>query len=159
MDRRTMLKTGSLAGIGALTLGTAACEKKDVDFYIAVVTGSMTQLKPFLPNQTVLIDKVISIAKSVNEAYQAGKLDSALLLANNLTAAINEVITAADVNLSDTVKMILSIANVALGTVAVLIEHSRPVPLVNRTMSSAEDNLRSLSSPTRVDAIFQASRP
>lgn len=152
LSRRRLLITGGAAGLGALTLSAVGCEKKDVDFYITTVTGSMTQLKQFLPNQAVLIDRAIAVARSVNQAYQDGKFDSALGLATNLTTTINDVIMAAGVNLSDTVKMILSIASVALGTVEVLIRNSAPAQLgavtAGRTPISSE----------RVNAIFEASR-
>lgn len=157
VTRRNLLKTGGLAVVGSLTMGTAGCPKKDVDFYVATVTGSLAQLKQFLPNQAALIDRAISIAKSVNKDYQDGKFDSALSLANNLTTTIDEIITAAGVNLSDTVKMILSIANVALGTIAVLIDNSRPSGVV--IASDAAQTMQSLASPKRVNAIFEASKP
>jgi hypothetical protein len=154
MNRRTLLKTGGMAAAGGLTIGVSGCDEKDVDFYIATVTGSMTQLKQFLPNQAALIDRAISIAKSVNSAYQDGKFDSALSLANNLTTTIDEIITAAGINLSDTVKMILSIANVALGTIAVLIANSGP----STVAASSAQKVKSMASSQRVNAIFQASR-
>lgn len=156
MNRRSMMKLSGAAIVGAAVVTQVGCEKKDVDFYIATVTGSMAQLKPLLPNQAALLDKAISIAKSVNQAYQDGKFDSALSLANNLTTTINEIITAAGVNLSDTVKMIISIANVALGTVAVLIENS--ASRSSRAASPGAAKVRALASPKRVDAIFEAAR-
>ena len=154
MNRRTFAKCSALT-VGALTLGTAGCEKKDVDFYIATVTGALQQLKQFLPNQADLLTRAIAIAREVNQAYQDGKFDTAIGLANSLTATIESVITAAGVNLSDPVKMILAIANVALSTVAVLIGNSTAA---NRAASPTAGNLRVLASPTRVQAIFAASR-
>lgn len=152
LSKRNFFVVGGAAALGTLVLGSSACEKKDVDFYIATVTGSLTQLKPLLPNQIDLLNRAISIAREVNSAYQDGKFDSALGLANSLTATIESVIIAAGVNLSDAVKMILSIANVALGTVAVLIGGSAP-----GRMASA-GNIRVLASPARVNAIFTAAR-
>lgn len=157
-SRRRFLQVGAAAGVGTLVVSQSGCEKKDVDFYIATVTGSLAQLKTFLPNQATLIDRAVSIAKSVNDAYQDGKFDSALSLARNLTTTINELIAAAGVNLSDTVKIIISIANVALGAVAVLIEHSQPASAANRSLSPDAEAMRVLASPKRVNAIFEASR-
>lgn len=159
LSKRNFLKVSGMAGVGTLALGTTACEKKDVDFYIATVTGSMTQLKQFLPNQAVLLDRAISIAKEVNRAYQDGKFDTALGLARNLTTTINDIITAAGVNLSNTVKVIISIANVALAAVAVLIEGSIPASQANRALSPDAEKVREMASPKRVNAIFEASRP
>lgn len=153
LSRRNLLITGGAAGLGALTLGTAACEKKDVDFYIATVTGSLTQLKPLLPNQIDLLNRAISIAREVNSAYQDGKFDSALGLANSLTATIESVITAAGVNLSDAVKLIFAMTNIAIGTVEILVRGSAPA-----SARASSPTGRMFISPQRVNAIFTAAR-
>ena len=160
MDRRSMMKLTAIAGVGAVTLPMTGCgDKEDVDFYIATVTGSFEQLKSLLPNQVALLTKAISIAKSVNDAYQAGKFDSALSLANNLVSTINEIIAAAGVNLGNGVKITLSIANVALSAAAVLIKHAMPAEVAARASSPAMETLESMASPKRVEAVFAASRP
>lgn len=160
MNRRSLLKLSATAGVGALTIPLVGCgDKKDVDFYIATVTGAFEQLIPILPAQETLLRKAISIARSVNSAYQAGKFDSALSLANNLVTTINEIIAAAGVNVSTTVKVILSIANVALSAAAVLIKNAMPAEVMSRAATPAMATLESMASPKRVDAVFEASRP
>jgi hypothetical protein len=160
MNRRSMMKLSATAGVGALTIPLVGCgEKADVDFYVATVTGAFEQLKPLLPNQTTLLTKAISIARSINSAYQDGKFDSALGLANNLVTTINEIIAAAGVNLSTSVKVILSIANVALGAAAVLIKRNMPAVMASRVSSTAMETLESMASPKKIDAVFEASRP
>lgn len=160
MNKRTFLKLSATAGVGALALPTVGCgDKKDVDFYIATVTGALEQLKPLLPNQETLLSKAISIARSVNSAYQDGKFDTALGLANNLVSTINDIIAAAGVNLSNGVKITLSIANVALSAAAVLIKNAMPAEVAARVSNPAMETLESMASPKRVNAVFEASRP
>jgi len=158
LSTRYFLKISSLAALGALTLSTTACDKKDIDFYIATVTNSLEQLKKFLPAQEQLLTKAITIAKSINQAYQDGKFDTAMSLADSLVGVIDDIIVNSGINLSDTAKMILSIANVALGTVAVLINNAKPSSATNRSLSPAEAKIESLASPKRVNAIFEAAR-
>ena len=158
LSKRTFLKVAGMAGLGALTFGTTACDKKDIDFYIATVTNSLEQLKKFLPAQEQLLTKAITIAKSINQAYQDGKFDTAMSLADSLVGVIDDIIVNSGINLSDTAQMILSIAEVALTTAAVLIKNAKPTTATNRSLSPAEARIESLASPKRVNAIFEAAR-
>lgn len=161
MDRRQMISTTALGAAG-FVVGTGfaapACGgKQNVDFYVSTITNALASLKPLIPAQAQLLDKAISIARDINEAYQDGKFDSAWTLASNLTDVINSVITNAGVGLSDTAKMIVSLANIALGTVLTLIKNSTPTN-ASRAINPAEERMRALVSPKQVDAIFQAAR-
>ena len=158
MQRRTMIKLTGAAVVGA-AVSQVGCEKQDVDFYVNTITMSLGKLKPLLPNQAQLLSKAISIANEVNKAYQDGKFDSALLLLSNLISTINEVVAAAGVNLTDSAKIILAIADVALTAVIVLIKGSIPASDVAREVSPAAEKIKSLGSSKRVDAIFAATRP
>lgn len=170
MNRRTLLQTGGLAAIGTLALNTTGCgDKEDVEFYIATVSGTLEELKPLLPAQAALLSKGISIAKSFNQAYQDGKFDSAMSIFENLVGVINEIIAAAGISVSDSVKVALAVAGVAIRAIAVLLKRQAEQPAVaaavkQKSMASADSAKRvslveSLANPKEINALFEASKP
>lgn len=170
MNRRTLLKTGGLAAIGTLALNTAGCgDKEDIEFYVATVTGTLEELKPLLPAQAALLSKGISIAKSFNDAYQDGKFDNAMTIFENLVGVINEIIAAAGIGVSDSVKVALAVAGVAIRAIAVLLKRQAAQPAVaaavkeRATTSDASAKrvslIESLANPKEINALFEASKP
>jgi hypothetical protein len=167
VTRREVLATGGMAAVGALAISSTACDKKDIDFYVSTVGGALEELKPLLPAQVALLSKGISIAKSFNDAYQDGKFDSAITLFENLVGVINEVIAAAGVVVSDTVKIILAVAGVGTRAIAVLLRQQAQTPAVasaiqSRTgarASSQRSLIERMASRIEINAVFEASKP
>jgi hypothetical protein len=168
-DRRNFLRASGIAGVGLLALGAAECGKKDVDFYVATVVGTLEELKPLIPAQATLLTRGISIAKSFNDAYQDGKFDSAMTIFENLVSIVNEIIAAAGINVSDGVKIALAVGGVAIRGIAVLLKDSTTDPQVaavvnEKSKSSAASAkqaslVESLAHPKSVQMIFEASKP
>lgn len=170
VSRRTLIKTGGMAAVGALAIGSAGCDKKDVDFYVATLTGAFEELKPLLPAQSALLAKAISIAKSFNDAYQGGKFDTATKLFENLVSVVGDLIAAAGVNVSGSVKIALAVAGVATRAIAVLMKQAaddnpQVAAAVNKesTMSkeaSARASLiERLADMTTVNSVLEAAKP
>lgn len=168
-NRRNFLRASGTAGIGLLALGASECGKKNVDFYVATVIGTLEELKSLLPAQATLLSRGISVAKSFNDAYQDGKFDSAMTIFENLVGVVNEIIAAAGVNVSDGVKIALAVAGVAIRGIAVLLKDSTADPQVaaavkEKASASAADARRmslveSLANPKSVQVVFETSRP
>jgi hypothetical protein len=171
LSKRTFLKVGGIGGLGLLVGGTTACpgDKKKVSFFVVTITGSMQELKPLLPAQEALLSKAIDIANAFNNAYQAGKFDSAIAAFENLVGVINEIIAAAGVGVSDSVKIALAVSGVAVRGIAVLLRDSTADPVVatvvREKMKTSEASAKqaslveSLSSSKEINAVLEAAKP
>lgn len=170
MNRRTLLKTGGLAAVGTLTLGAGPCSKRNLSFQVSVVIGALEELKPFLPGLSTTLSKAVAIAKSFDQAYRDGKFDSAMAIFENLVGVINQIIADAGFNVSDSVKIALAIAGVALRAIAVLLRDqvaadpqvAAAVRQKARTSAAGARQIslvESLANPKSVSAVFEAARP
>lgn len=154
--------------MGMLTLSTTGCGK-NLSNYVSTIIGAMEELKPLLPNLSASLSKAISIAKSFDEAYRAGKFDSATTLFENLVGVINQIIADAGINASDSVKIALSVASVGMRAIAVLLRDQATQPAVasavkEKAKASAASAKRvslieSLANSKEVNAVFEAARP
>lgn len=170
LSRRRLLITGGAAGLGALTLGTTGCpSKKSVDFWVETLSATLDEFKTLLPNQATLISRVSAALKSFNDAFQSDKFDTAISALTNVSQTIEEIVTAAGINLSDRVKLAFAGARIAVKGIAVLLSESKTEPQVaaalkEKSKASIESAkqvslIELLASPSSVQAIFEASKP
>lgn len=141
VDRRTLLKTGGLAAIGSLTLGTSACGDK-VSFAVSTVIGSLEALSPLLPNASNLISKGISLAKQFDKAYSEGKFTDATALFTNLGEIAQQIVEVAGLN-NPRIMQILALGRVGLNVIASILKAQVSDPMVaaavkGRLSASAE---------------------
>lgn len=165
MNRRTLLKTGALGGVGMLTLGTSACGK-NLSTYVSIIIGALEELSPLLPGQSSVIATAVKIAKDFDEAYRAGKFASATALFSNLAGVIGQIADSIGVS-SPAVKTAIAIAGIALRAIAVLLKQQSAEPAVAAVIASQRsaiaiqqmDLINRLADPIAVDLIFKNARP
>lgn len=165
ITRRTLLKTGGLAAIGSLTIGTSGCGK-DLTTYTSIIISALEELSPLLPGQSLFISNAIKIARDFDEAYRAGKFANATTLFSNLAGVIGQIADSVGVT-SPAVKTTIAIAGVAMRAIAVLLKDQSTQPSV----AAAINNQRSaaavahiglinrLADPAAVNALFEAAKP
>lgn len=137
MDRRTLLKTGGLAAIGTLTLGTSACGEK-LSFYVSTVIGSLETLSPLLPNASQLIGKAVAAAKAFDEAYRAGKFADSVALFTNLGELVLQIAGIVGVA-SPPILLAIAVGRVALNAIASILKNQMSNPTVAAMVESRSD--------------------
>jgi hypothetical protein len=165
MNRRTLLKTGGLAAIGTLTLGTSACGEK-VSFYVSTVIGSLEALLPLLPNASEPIKKAIATAKAFDEAYRDGKFADSTALFTNLGELAGQVVELAGVA-SPQVKLAIALGRVGLNAIASILKSQMKDPVIEamvnaRTDAAAQKQkamIEKMADAQMIESIFQASKP
>ncbi len=83
MNRRSFIQTTATAGVGALALTQISCGKS-IGNEIAIIISTAGELKPLLPNQSALLDKISLVASDFNKSYSAGDFNSATNFFNSL---------------------------------------------------------------------------
>lgn len=169
MNRRTLLKTGGMAAVGAVTLGTGPCSSKNLSVYVSTIVGALEELKPLLSNQSPLLTRAISIAKSFDEAYRAGKFDTATALFENLAGVVGQIADSVGVS-SPSVKIAIAVAGIAMRAIAVLMkQQAEDNPQVaaavdakaerDPTASARKSLIQQMADTKAVDALFEAAKP
>lgn len=120
MNRRTFIGTGALAGAGALIAAETGCAPKSVEVEIGILQSSIIALKPLLPAQATLLDKIGKLAGDFNTSYKAGNFTSAKDFFNSLADNIDVLIS--DVGgATPRVQFLVALAGVAIRAVAALL--------------------------------------
>lgn len=169
MNRRTLLKTGGMATVGALTIGAGPCSSKNLSVYVSTIVGALEELKPLLPNQSSLLTRAISIAKSFDEAYRAGKFDTATALFENLAGVVGQIADSVGVT-SPSVKIAIAVAGIAMRAIAVLMkQQATENPQVADAVSAKTERdpaastrkslIERMADEKAVNALFEASKP
>lgn len=152
MNRRQMIKTSTVAGLGAVTgfgFTAPACGQKDLSGWVTTIVAYFDEIKILLPelglSQAVidkvsgLISKAAKIAKQFDEAYKAGKFENAVTLFTNLGGLITQI--AGELNVTDNriVKLALVGIQIARITIASLLKSQGDAqPAVRMAAMSAE---------------------
>lgn len=162
MNRRALLKTGGLAAVGALTIGTVACGK-NISFYSATVIGALKDLRLLLPSLGDRLNNAISVAEAFDSAYRAGKFADAATLFENLTIIINEIIAAIGV-MNESVKLAVAVGGVALRAIAVLLRQQASDPVVAARIQvlgdpGAKAMIQRMADPSVIDKVVEAVKP
>lgn len=168
LSKRNFMKAGGVAAAGTLMLGAKGCGI-DVDTWVRTILGGLETLKSYLPAQEALITKAISVAKVFNEAWKGGKFTDATALFENLSNVINEFITAAGIDLSQEVKIIIVVIDGALTAIALFMKKEANDPAIAAAVNAktaADPNaarqralIEKMANPRAIDALFAASRP
>ena len=167
MNRRTLLKTSSVGAIGFLTLGAKGCGK-NLSTYVNVVIGALQELSPLLPGQAQLIAKAVSIAKTFDDAYRAGKFIDAGALFENLAGVISQIAEAAGVA-SPSVKVAIAVAGIAMRAIAVLLKNQAADPTIaaivndrassNANVARQRSLIEKMANEKEIDALFAGAKP
>lgn len=137
VNRRTLLKTGGLAAIGSLTIGTSACGDK-VSFAVSTVIGALEALSPLLPNASNLISKGISLAKQFDKAYSEGKFTDATALFTNLGEIAQEIVEVAGLG-NPRVTQIIALGRVGLNVIASILKAQMKDPVIAGMVAARVD--------------------
>jgi len=156
-----MLKVAGLAGVGLLTVGTAACGK-NISLYTATVIGSLEELIPLLPNLSDRLKQAVMIAKTFDESYRAGKFADAATIFENLTTSVQQIISGIGV-MNEQVKLAVAVGGVALRGIAVLLRQQAAQPavaaMVAKSNSSAKSMIERMADPAIIDEVVAAVKP
>jgi len=167
MNRRTLLKTGSVGAVGFLTLGAKGCGK-NLSTYVNVVIGTLQELSPLLPGQAQFISKAVGIAKTFDDAYRAGKFMDATALFENLAGVISQIADSAGLS-SPSVKVAIAVVGIAMRGIAVLLKDQTSDPTIAAIVSeSASKNpvvrrqkslVEKLADEKEINALFAEAVP
>lgn len=165
ITRRSLLKTGGMAAVGSLTIGTAACGK-NLTTYTSIIISALEELSPLLPGQSSFIANAIKIARDFDEAYRAGKFANATTLFANLAGVIGQIADSVGVT-SPAVKTTIAIAGVAMRAIAILLKEQSTQPAVTAAVRAQRSTaavahmgvIDRLADAAAADAVFQASKP
>jgi hypothetical protein len=137
MDRRTLLKTGGLAAVGAMTVSITACGEK-VSFYVSTVIGSLETLSPLIPSASGLIAKAVTAAKAFDEAYRDGKFTDATALFTNLGELALQIAGAVGTT-SPPILLAISVGRVALNAIAQILKSQMKDPVIAGMVAARTD--------------------
>lgn len=137
ITRRTLLKSGTLAAIGTLTLGTSACGEK-ISFAVSTVIGSLEALSPLLPGASSLISKGISVAKAFDKSYSEGKLTDAAALFTNLGEIAQQIVGVAGLS-NPRITQIIALGRVGLNVIASILKSQIKDPVIAGLVAERTD--------------------
>lgn len=165
ITRRNLLKTGGLAAIGTLVVGTTACGER-ISFYVSTVIGSLEALKPLLPNAAPQIQKAIDAAKAFDAAYRAGKFADASTLFANLGDLALEIFNVVGV-VDPRIGLAIALGRVAFNAIATLLKRQMEDPAVAAIVAARNDaqSLRAkamierMADPKMIEAILADVKP
>ena len=165
ITRRTLIKSGGLAAVGAMTLGVSSCGEK-ISFYVSTVIGSLETLSPLIPSASGLIAKAVAAAKAFDEAYRAGKFaDSTALFANlgDLALQIAGAVGAA----SPQILVAIAVGRVALNAIGQILKSQMKDPVVAGMVAQRSDPaaerqkamINRMADDRMIEMIIAASKP
>lgn len=165
MNRRTLLKTGGMAAVGSLAIGTTGCGK-DLSTYTSIIISALEELSPLLPGQSSFIANAVKIARQFDEAYRDGKFANATTLFANLAGVVGQIADSVGVT-SPAVKTTIAIAGVAMRAIAILLKEQSSQPEVAAAVRSQQGTavmahiglINRLADEQAVDAVFKAAKP
>lgn len=165
ITRRSMLKVGTVAGLGAVggfAFTAPACpDKKNLSFWDETIIGALEEVSLIVTSQAANIKKIVAVIRDFDAAYKAEQFANALSLFTNLTSLIDTLITDLGVGISPVIKTALTLANIGIRAIALLLkQQGENIPaVVNASPSPQIENVRKLANLKAIDAIYQASRP
>jgi hypothetical protein len=135
-SRRKFIQVAAVGGVASLAITQLSCGPS-LDTEIGIILTTIPLLKPFLPNQAVLLDKIAKITSDLQKAYRAGDFTNAKTFFNDLDVNIQTLI--ADVGgASPRIIFLVAIVGVALRAVAALINQSTPPAIMSAMASPGE---------------------
>jgi hypothetical protein len=151
MNRRDMLKTSSVAGLGTLggfAFTAPSCDKpKNLSTWVTIIVADFTEMKPLLPelglSQATIdrvsgfIDKAVKVARDFDAAYVAGKFADAVTLFTSLGDIVAQI--ASDLGAAENriVKLALISIRIARIAIASLLSSQASEPQVAAAVRAA----------------------
>jgi hypothetical protein len=173
LSKRNFLRTGAGIAVGSLVFGGAftapSCPgAKNLSTYVNVVIGALQELSPLLPGQAQLIAKAVSIAKTFDDAYRAGKFIDAGALFENLAGVIGQIAESVGVA-SPSVKVAIAVAGIAMRAIAVLLKSQTSDPTIaaiasdkarsNPNIARQQALIEKLANEKEIDILFKGAKP
>lgn len=160
-DRRNFLKISTGAGIGALvvaSVGASKCGGKSVTAEIGIIQSTILALKPLLPAQAALLDKISKLAGDFGAAYARGDFTSAKTffasLADNITTLVGDVGAG-----SPRIQFLVAVVGIAVRAIAALL-NEQATPAIQSMASPAEaDRVRAMGSAEAASKALQVAKP
>lgn len=166
MNRRELIKSGAVtAGVVAFGGLQSACTPKSLSFWVQSVVGALEEIAPLIPAQAANIKKIVAVAKDFDAKYQAGAFADALTIFQNMTSLIDDLVRDIGVNLTPQIKVALSVAGIAIRTIALLLkQQGESQPTIARAVrggaqSQAISTVSRLADLNAIDVIYAASKP
>jgi len=165
MNRRTLLKIGGLAAVGAMTVGITACGEK-ISFYVSTVIGSLQTLSPLIPSASGLITKAVAAAKAFDAAYRAGKFADATASFTSLGELALQIAGVVGVA-SPPILVAISVGRVALNAIAQILKSQMKDPVIAGMVAARSDPaaqrqkamIERMADDKMIEMIVAASRP
>lgn len=157
--RRDFLRLAGVGGAGLLVASQIGCGAS-IATEIGIIQSTILALKPLLPNQAALLDKVSRLAGDFNTAYRAGNFSSAKDFFNSLADNIDTLI--ADVGVaSPRVQFLVALVGVAIHAVAALLaEQGAASPKAGKMAGSMApatvDRVQRMASPEVAAKLLQS---
>lgn len=174
MNRRTLLKGGSLAGLGFALSGTALLAEVgcgpnlQVQFAIArqianAISQTLTNLN--LPGPVALIAKVVAALNDIEKAYKSGQFQTALGFLNAIAAPgglFDQILADINVASNKQIKGFMIALQGALSVIAVILEAQKHTPAVAGALAAIPSadlsTLVRLADESRIDNALKALR-
>lgn len=178
--RREFIKTGTVAA-GSIAFGAAftapGCNGKDLSGWVTTIVAAFGEMKPLLPQlglpEAVLdrvsgyLNKAVSVAKTFDEAYKAGKFKDAVAIFGSLSELITQIAAELNVVNNRIVKIALVTVSIARIAIATLLKQQSGDPAVAATIartSKEPELMRAASEIDRlaavdVDKLLEAVKP
>lgn len=161
MNRRDMISRSALA-VGGVAIGAAfgepACSKLSITAEIGIIQSTILALKPLLPAQAGLLDRVSKLAGNFGAAYAKGDFASAkaffMSLADNITTLV------ADVGVgSPRIQFLVAVVGIAVRAIAALL-NEQSTPAIESMATSAEaSKVRSMGGADAARRALQVAKP
>lgn len=163
MKRRQFIGTTSVtllaAGTGgAFLLNQIACGGKSIDAESAIIDSTIIALKPLLPNQAALLDKIASVNRDFAAAYKKGDFVSARSFFDSLDVNISTLLN--DIGAaSPRVKFLVSVVSIALHAIAALL-NEQATPAISaaavKVAPVTSERVKTLGSDAAADKLLKS---
>lgn len=136
MNRRSFIQTGAIGGGFTLALMLENCGGKSIANEISIILSTITELKPLLPNQSALLDKISLVANDFNKAYSSGDFNSATSFFNSLADNVSTLV--GDIGTDNShMTFLVAIIGIAVHAVAALLASQGTPSTVSKARSVA----------------------
>lgn len=150
---------GIAAPISQPGMPEPACSSgKSVTAEIGIIQSTILALKPLLPAQATLLDKISKLAGDFGAAYARGDFTSAKTffasLADNITTLVGDVGVG-----SPRIQFLVAVVGIAVRAIAALL-NEQATPAIQSMASPAEaDRVRAMGSADAASRALRAAKP
>lgn len=130
--------------------------KPNIGTEIGIIQTTAIALKALLPNQAVLLDKIVKLSGDFNAAYNRGDFTSAKTFVNSLADNIATLISDVGAG-SPRIQFLVAVIGIAAKALAALF-NANATPAVMANMDSAADRLKVMGSAEAAAKALQAAK-